>query len=504
MRSPFRATGSSALRGLVLLGAVALQSCHDDSDSPLGGNNFPVPARLGGLAPVEGSDLLDDSFAAAGVFETYDFVERLPIRVVVDRLSRPSIVGVGVRPRGLRVERLTEAGTNDATFGTDGLFLLPDEPGTGTFTLGAADCQLDAFDRILLFSTRTTIGDAQRAVVVRLDPDGVLDPSYGDQGRVVIEPTPGATETLAVSLGADPHGGVMACATELWPEGPRMILVRIDESGALDATFGEGGVAHGPEDEASLGVRAVSDAAGRVVVAGTLPIEPGRAALWRFDADGSLDPGFGVDGLVTQSGDAGLGVAAVDVATDAAGRIVLLGQRSRDLREIDAWPSQLVDFKTDAPPVFDAIVWRFLPDGSRDPGFDSGGASVLAFSGPYYPVTGGLAGGDHFDAAAGLFLDDAGRIVIAGWSDPGSWETNIGWATFGPTRPFLVRLDSSGALDPDFHGVGHAQLGWDYNGGTNVFPRGHPTAVTRDARGRWLLAGGSVGGSSQRVWRVVP
>ena len=502
-----RAPRSRARRWSALAVVLALHGCSNDSFSVPGGNTFPAPVPRGGMPPLEGSELLDRSFATKGVFESFDFVERAPIRVEVDRFSRPLIAGIGARPSGLLVLRLTDAGTSDATFGAGGAFRLPDDAsGAVAFALRAADCRLDAFERILLFSTHVSSSDLRRAVVVRLDPDGVLDASFGDRGRVVLEPAAGATETSAVSLLADPLGGFVACADESGPAGTRMIVRRFDEHGALDADFGELGTARGPEQEPSSGARVVLDAGGRIVVAGTLPSAPARVALWRFDADGSADLAFGVDGLVARSDrDAGVGAAAVDATTDASERILVLGQRARELSEFDHWPGQLVDFKTSAAPIFDAIVWRFLPDGSPDLAFGDAGARVLAFnSGAYVSVSGGLAGGDHFDGAAALFLEDDERIVVAGWSDPATWGTSIGWATFGPTRPFLVRLDTSGALDPTFHGVGHAQLGWDFAGGTTVFARGHLTSATRDASGRWLLAGGSEIGSSQRVWRLAP
>lgn len=39
----------------------------------------------------------------------------------------------------------------------------------------------------------------------------------------------------------------------------------------------------------------------------------------------------------------------------------------------------------------------------------------MAFnSGPFLSVSGGYSGGDHFEASAGLVLDEQDRIVVAG------------------------------------------------------------------------------------------
>jgi uncharacterized delta-60 repeat protein len=312
---------------------------------------------------------------------------------------------------------------------------------------------------------------------------------------------------VAACLLADPLGGIFVGVTELGPVGSRMAVARLGEDGSLDPAFGQDGIARGPEDEESVATSMTQDFAGRITLAGALRSEPSRLALWRFEFDGLPDPGFGVDGLVTQASAPGrLEVRGVDVATDGLGRTVVLGERAQDLGEIDAWPFSQVVFRHVKQPLFDAVVWRFLVDGSLDQEFADGGERVLAFnSGHYVPVSGGYTGGDHLEGAAGLFVDEQDRIVVAGWSDPGLWDTSLGVVTFGPTRPFLARLTPEGSLDFSFHDGGQVQIGWNNAGGiASALARasGRLTALARDPRGRWILAGGS--NTIERVWRVVP
>jgi uncharacterized delta-60 repeat protein len=284
-----------------------------------------------------------------------------------------------------------------------------------------------------------------------------------------------------------------------------MAVARLDEDGRLDPTFGAGGITRGAEVEESVATSMTQDFAGRLTLAGALGSEPSRLALWRFEVDGLSDLGFGVDGLVAQASPPPSGVRAVGVVTDGQGRTLVLGERSHDLDEIGEWPFTQVTFRRIRQPLFDAVVWRFLVDGSLDRAFADGGERVLAFnSGRYVPVSGGYTGGDHLEGAAGLFLDDQERIVVAGWSDPGSWDPLLGVVTFGPTRPFLARLTPGGMPDFTFHGDGHVLIGWDgAGGGASALARasGRLTALARDPRGRWLLAGGS--NTSERDWRVV-
>lgn len=509
-----RATFSGSACTPALLAAMLLTACYDlDFDffdgSSSGSSGFQAPAQLGGLPPSEGSDLLDASFAQAGMLDSDAFHGTSSTRVVVDAQSRPLVVGYGALPPGLLVLRLTLEGANDPTFGTSGAFLFPDDATGRTRVLREAPaCLIDASERILLLWSFEDFDVGTRALVLRLEPDGELDPTFGDMGRVFIQPRPGAFHTFGVGLALDAAGRILVCADEAGFEGRRVVVARLDESGALDGKYGDAGIARGPEGEESLGARVLSDSAGGALVAGTLPEIPGRIALWRFDGNGLLDPGFGPGGIVTQEDSSqGANLAAVDAAADASGRIYLLANRADRLSQIDAWPSHSINFQATPTPVYDVIVWRFLAEGALDQSFAAAGARNLAFnSGPYVPSSLGFVGGDRFDAATGLFVDETGRIVIAGWSDEPTWDTSVGFASFySPTSPFLARLTESGDLDPSFHGVGHALLGSDSSVVTIVpFPHGRPTSLASDPSGRWLLTGSADGGALQRVWRIVP
>jgi len=497
MREPFLAGAS-----LTLAAAFLAQSCGQSSSTALP-KPFSLPAQVGGMAPVEGSDLLDPAFASNGVVDLLGFSERQPLRVAADRFSRVLIAGIDSFSPPVRVVRLTEAGTADTTFGQDAVAQV----GSGAISAPRGPAiSIDPLDRILLAYTRELQSGERRAVVTRLLPDGALDTDFGARGEVVLEPSAGATEVLASCLLADPLGGLFAGLTEIGPAGSRMAVARLDEAGKLDPAFGQAGIAHGSETEESLATCMTQDFAGRLTLAGALRSEPSRLAVWRFEIDGLPDLGFGADGLVTLADSPAVADRGVDVATDGLGRTVVLGERSHDLSEIDDWPFSIVVFRHVKQPLFDAVVWRFLVDGSPDQRFGDGGERVLAFnSGRYVSVSGGYRGGDHLEAATGLFLDQQDRIVVAGWSDPGLWDTILGVVTFGPTRPFLARLTQEGMLDFSFHDDGQVQIGWDNAGGsTSALARasGRLTALTQDPRGRWILAGGS--NTSDRVWRVVP
>jgi uncharacterized delta-60 repeat protein len=91
-----------------------------------------------------------------------------------------------------------------------------------------------------------------------------------------------------------PAGSTLVAGTGAWygEAPPRMAAARFTEDGLLDPDFGEGGMVFGGE---GFTIDAASDAAGRLVVAGTVDGKSGHSlfVLARFTADGKPDETFG-------------------------------------------------------------------------------------------------------------------------------------------------------------------------------------------------------------------
>jgi uncharacterized delta-60 repeat protein len=113
-----------------------------------------------------------------------------------------------------------------------------------------------------------------------------------------------------------------------------------EASGILDPTFdGDGIVLHDGavgENSANYGYDLTIDAAGRILVGG-YGLTSGAASydmvIWRYNADGTLDTSFGVDGIVVHDGAAGgssydYGYA---LTIDEAGRVLVSGKSDRDM-----------------------------------------------------------------------------------------------------------------------------------------------------------------------------
>ena len=225
---------------------------------------------------------------------------------------------------------------------------------------------------------------------------GFLDPSFDGDGRVVR--AAGSGEAVAVQS----DGKVVTAGAINAPGGGFDFLVaRYNADGSLDISFGQGGIVRSDFGGTSDIARAVAiQADGRIVVAGSA----GRDfALARYSVQGSPDPTFGDNGLVTTA--IGISDAVLDIAIQADGKIVAAGSSSA------------------APGESTFALARYTEAGGLDPAFGTGGKVTTAF---------GLT------AAYGVALGPGGTIVAGGSAD-----TNLGDAV-------LARYRSDGSLDPSF------------------------------------------------------
>ena len=209
------------------------------------------------------------------------------------------------------------------------------------------------------------------------------------------------------------------------PAGESVVLVNNGGSAqtlTADGNFQFTGLANG----ASYKIRVTTQPSGRTCV-----VTNGQGVISGADVSGvqvscqfpfALDNTFGEDangngtpdGLYTLDGYGTADDDVIhDVVRDAQGRIYAVGSLGWTLSLPGGSSLRLAD----------AVVWRFLEDGSLDPGFGTGGRLVLAK---------GTLGAAFARAAA---FDGSGRLVIAGQRD-GDMAV---W-----------RLDANGALDTTF------------------------------------------------------
>jgi len=266
---------------------------------------------------------------------------------------------------------------------------------------------------------------------------GVTDAAVADGGasvpRVLAVSATGHDRFYGVTF--DPAGrfyaaGVVSEGNVAATADFETVVARFTATGELDTTFGQGGYARrnvvvGLGGEVARGV-AVQPGGKVVVVASIEHVAAGAdprdrdIALVRYNADGTRDTGFGVDGVVTLDLSDGQVVGTGYVA-DAAwgltaysdGRLLVTGAQRRS-----------------GGTVADFAVVRLSADGVRDATFGANGvATVNVLERTANPRTATL-------------LPDGG-IVGSGYIDDG-----------GVVKPVLFKLTSAGQLDPAFGTAG--------------------------------------------------
>lgn len=259
---------------------------------------------------------------------------------------------------------------------------------------------------------------------------GALDPSFGGTGTVTLAPqgAPPMGDTIGETYAVLQNDGKIVVGGSTRVVGLTQgdyALARFNPDGSLDLGFGGGmgvpGVTltdfQANQNDTLWGLALQAD--GRIVAAGgaSTNFMP-EIGLTRHDVNGNLDPTFGTGGLVTTGVPGYFGASARAVAIQTDGRIVVAGTASTFLG------------------VLEFAVVRYDASGNLDPSFGPGATGLVT-------IAVGVPSGAYFHAATSIAIQSDGRIVVAGFSDNGN---NADFT--------LLRLDSTGALDPSFGGTG--------------------------------------------------
>jgi uncharacterized delta-60 repeat protein len=139
--------------------------------------------------------------------------------------------------------------------------------------------------------------------LIRYDRDGVLDATFGTGGLASTAPDGNGFVAWGISL--QPNGKMVAAGSISGPVGDyHCTLARYANDGAIDRTFGDGGIIVWDRNGNISGCTglAIQVDGGIVVgiVVGTVPLLGGSTV--RFHADGDLDTTFGVNGVAFGGG----------------------------------------------------------------------------------------------------------------------------------------------------------------------------------------------------------
>lgn len=254
-------------------------------------------------------------------------------------------------------------------------------------------------------------------IVFRYLADGTPDPTFGADGAVLA--SFGSFHPLPRSILLQSDGKIVVVASVGNLASAAIGLVRFDDDGSVDSTFGAGGTVFWSPGQPADAAGAVLQPDDSIVVAGDTSV-PGGAptgdiVLTRFSPDGDLDATFGVGGVSTLDF-AGRRDDACGLARRPDGRLVVAG-------------SSWLDPNTPAAGTV-VIAAGFDADGALDATFGS--------SGRFEHTLG------QSDQAMSLALLPDGGLLVAGRSFTYQSPTEKD----GPV--FFLRLTAGGSVDGTF------------------------------------------------------
>jgi uncharacterized delta-60 repeat protein len=316
------------------------------------------------------------------------------------------------RRTSIAVSRFTATGKPDTSFAPEGVRLI----GFGD-SVGADVTAWAADGSVFVGGSAYPIGQCpyrhceETPVVLAIDPAGNLQPAFGQGGVVRLTGftiAPAETGGDVTALALRPDGSIVVAGSGP-PEQTVAYLAAFSPQGAPVQSFGEDGIVRVrepmPAEQQVVGFKALPD--GKLLAAGSSDVGgANHPVLVRYDADGSLDLSFGAGAgyvslaekwpaaaFAVDAGEAIVGTygyprgALHMVQTEDGAPVTSFGEGGSVILPEETQVAQLA-FARGGDPVVLAIhrlpgtkepgeVFRFLPDGSRDPTFGQGGKVEL-------------------------------------------------------------------------------------------------------------------------------
>lgn len=195
------------------------------------------------------------------------------------------------------VARLLANGAPDPAFGADGRVSLPVEGNSNDYCRAVA---LLPDGKILIGGQYNLNADDDWALM-RLTPTGALDNSFGTGGLGGADIAGGIERGRAMSL--LPDGKILLGGSRRLSSaaGFDFAVMRLNANGALDNSFGQQGLAtldFNNNNDEGFGMAVQPD--GKILLGGSTQAANSDWALGRLNADGSLDDSFGTNGRVVK------------------------------------------------------------------------------------------------------------------------------------------------------------------------------------------------------------
>jgi len=270
---------------------------------------------------------LDTSFGSGGVaqvaFPGFPMSEASGVQALSDgtilltgsvNLGYPSYTG------SLAIARLTAFGSLDTRFGTGGL-VTTSMSGTSLASLGST---MTPKGKIVLVGWSWTTADSTSTLIAQYLASGPVDRSFNRGKPKVVDLAPGQSDS-ATSVTITSAGAILALSgVYTLSSGAQVGLVSLQPNGSFTRSFGSRGiVVSDPTIQSDQPRALLLQSDGKILIAGSAQ-EPD---VVRFTASGALDPSFGSGGVAMAFVPSGFGQFN-GLATRLDGSVIAAGVTS--------------------------------------------------------------------------------------------------------------------------------------------------------------------------------
>lgn len=338
----------------------------------------------------------------------------------------------------------------DQTFGNYG-YTLEELNNLSVFMTGKGSVSLQSDGKIVTYTQFGEDYGKSDILIMRHNPDGTLDTSYGDNGHLRMSPLNKSFFSFDSKIVEDDN--LLILAYTYGSEGGNMFLMKLDSNGNPVTSFGTNGyVTFNKQANWTLVVRSMAvQPDGKIVVGGEYGEVNYSSCILRFMPDGQLDTSFGDNGMVINESYDHLGYLSMSVGESVCiapdGRIYLCGWRATP---DEYWGS-----------VFDSKIICVDQDGNFVTTFGENGVLEYSFS-------------EVIDVIQDSEVMPDGKLLVGGQAeiyveDPGD----------GPNYElFVARLNEDGSFDESFGNDGVTKVQYQEN--SNHYC--HEMAVAEDGQ----------------------
>ncbi|MGB5846995.1 MAG: hypothetical protein WBH40_00830 [Ignavibacteriaceae bacterium] len=382
-----------------------------------------------------------------GIGGYYDVAKSMALqndgKIVVVGYGKESLVSF----KGLSMTRYLQNGEMDNEFGNYGVIhrVTMDLEGEANSVVIQKDNKIVVAGYSISPSTNN-----EEITLIRFTENGNVDKSFGIKGFTVTEVSSEKDNAESVAIQRD--GKIVVVGSTDHKPTTDIVLIRYDENGSIDYSFGINGIVITDINSSlDIGKSLVIQSDGKIIVSGyTHIINKFFMTLLRYDSNGALDPTFGNGGIIVTEINGRRG--KMDMAMQNDGKIILVGPsevesshhftvlRFNKNGSLDksfgnnGVTKTIIGNYSEAESVALDLNGNIVVAGTTELGneefvvamYNQGGMLVREFGLDGVVKIGFIK--NSVDRAHSVVIDNDGNIIVAG-------ETKNGYTTFG-----LVRL----------------------------------------------------------------